>query len=224
MKNFIVVLLLILYGIQSYAQVNIGTKLQENFLIFNTRKMLDAKGNNIDLSLVKGSPYLNKYFESGFVIVQKTNDTLPLNLRYNIFADEMEVKLDEKNNLSSVQKKIDISIKLAEKDFYYYEGNGYYEVLFKGKYSLLLKYQSIFMEEEPGKTPMHQSKPAMFKLKNTFFIMKDGIFTEVPSSNKGFYELLSNQKEKLQEFVKENKLKITNQQDLIKIIKFYNTL
>lgn len=202
MKFFFTGIILVLFSIHSFTQIDIGGKLQDNFLIFNTKRMLDSKGNNIDMTLVKGSPYLNKNFESGFVIMHKTNDTLPLNLRYNMFADEMEVKLDEKNNLSSVQKKIDISIKLAEKNFYYFEGNGYYEVLFKGKHSLLLKSQSIFIEEEPGKTPMHQSKPAMFKVENTFFIEKDGILSEIPSSNKGFYELLNHQKKNYKNLLK----------------------
>lgn len=224
MKNYISVILLILFSIHSFAQIDIGRNLQDNFLIFNTKRMLDSKGENIDLTLVKGSPYLNKNFENGFVIMHKTNDTLPLNMRYNIFADEMEVTLEEKINLSSVQKRNDISIKLREKDFYYYEGQGYFEVLLKGKYNLLLKYHSVFVEEEPGKTPMHQSKPAMFKVKNNFFMEKDGILTEIPSSNKGFYELLNHQKEKLKEYIKEHQFSISNQQDLIKIILFYNSL
>lgn len=222
MKNFFILLFVAFINFNFYGQMSVG--INNRLLDFNLRALRDNGGDLIDLSTVQGSPYLNANFENGQILMVNKDELFDMLLRYNIYSDEVEAKSETDENLSSVLKEKDIQCKLSGQVFSFDSNLGYVVMLEEGKNNLVLKYKSIYKEAEPGKTPMHQNIPAKFVTKKLYFLKMNNVYTEIPSSLNGLYKLFSEQEESLKSFIKENKLKYSKEEDLVKMIHFLNKL
>jgi|GEM_PF-6071519 hypothetical protein len=222
MKNSIFFLVIMLSTV-TFSQEKRG--LNNTLLDLKIRNIVDADGVNIDLSQVSGSPYLQATFESGLILMLETNDTLKAQMRYNIYGDEIEVQKEGEVSLKSVVKDPDIQCEIGNKKFHYInEFLGYMEVLYDGNTSLFVKHQSTYVEAEPDKTPMHQKSVAKFKNKEILFLELRGVFVELPKKNDDFYKEFGDKETALRNYVKENQLKISRIEDLIQILKYFDSL
>jgi hypothetical protein len=223
MKNLIWILIILNLSITINAQHL--ARLDKTILEMNYRGSLDYLGKKINLNQVKGSPYLNANFEKGYIVLNELKDTLQTRLRYNIYSDEIEVKVDSTNAISALKKANDIACHFSNKDFVYIENSGYFQLLSKGKATLYLQYKSEFQDAQPGlKPPMQEEIPAKFTTKKTYFIFLDGVMNEVPFMKSKFYRIFGELEEKIKQYADDHKLKFSNEGDLIKIVAYYNTL
>jgi len=189
-------------------------------------KQTDSK---IDISNIKGSPYLNSEFINGEVT--STNNTTINNvpLRYNIYSGEMEFEGEEKKTFY-LEKSTVKNIKIGDSEFIYKiyllnnkMSRSYFEILYHGKATLLKRYRMIFESAKPPK-PYQDPVPAQFKTASPDFYIAFGdneakrIF-----SSKELVETLPDKKAETVAYIKKNKLKVNNQEDLIKILQFYNS-
>ena len=77
------------------------------------------------------------------------------------------------------------------------------------------------------KTGYGEFTPSKFRReKDTYYInfTKNDIALKLPKKKKVFFKLFSSQAQSIQKFVKKEKLNIKKEQDLAKIITYYNTL
>ncbi|WP_167619779.1 hypothetical protein [Maribellus sediminis] len=175
---------------------------------------------------IEGSPFVYKDFVEGELKLN-TGKTYKGPLRYDIYADEIEFVTSDKviytvKNPEAIQLAI-----LGETKFNYFPPGefkgvkGYYEVLVIGDYSLYEKYQ-IALKDPQAARPYVEAKPAKFLRQDSkFFIMDpDANFTEIGNKK----DLLSNDldKDKLEAFVKKNKIKISDREDLKRFVQFLN--
>jgi hypothetical protein len=177
-----------------------------------------------DYDNIDGSPYLNNEFVNGTFYVKDTV-AIKLPIRYNIYADHMEYKAD--GAIYYVDSPQSLSrIVLGESVFIYLpfiEKGGYYELVEPGKFKLVQKRRVDFKHSE--------SKPIEGLIKSRYESNPD-VFYLVNNQNQAFrignmnsvMNALQDQKTKIETFIKQEKIRNTKKENLIKIAKYYNSL
>lgn len=180
--------------------------------------------NYHDYDNIDGSPYLNNEFVNGIFYVKDTV-AIKLPIRYNIYADHMEYKsegviyyVDSPQALSRIVLGESVFIYLS-----FIEKGGYYELLETGKFKLIQKRRVVFKHSE--------TKPIEGLIKSRFESNTD-LFYLVNNQNQAFrivnmnsvLKALQDQQTKVETFIKQEKIRNTKKENLIKIIKYYNSL
>jgi hypothetical protein len=180
----------------------------------------------IDYQGIDGSPYLSKEFVEGEFRLKDTN-TVKLPIRYNIYSDAMEYKLIEETLAVGNPKLLDKVI-LGESVFVYLpfiEKGGYFEIFESGKCFLAQKRVIKYKEAEAAKPIEGVSKPARFITEADVFYLVLNQSNAVRISNmKSVVSGLQDQKPKIESFIDQEKIKNTKKENLIKIVKYYNSL
>ena len=178
----------------------------------------------------EGSPYLNDDFISGDVFI---NDGRYQNvlLRYNIYKDYMEFKKDSRTYVLDPNKKIQ-KITIGSDvfivgDFSYRSQKkvGYLMLLDSGKASLMMKHIVSYREPQPPKPIETEGKPARYsELPDIFYFrIGNGEIKEIESLRKMVEEFPDKQSE-LNEFIKNEKISVRKKDEMIKLIRYYNSL
>lgn len=220
-------LLIILYFFISnaYAQAQAGRNVDDHLLIKESKKALyDTEGT------VEGSPYLHDSFIAGEVHFEKGKPaTVPM--RYNIYRDYMEYQQQGQTYVldpSGRIKKVTINdvVFLVEK----YENKGkatfgYFTLLDSGKVSLLTKQVVIFHEQKEPKALESDVTPAKYaRAANAFYFKTTGgVITKIENLKK-FVSGLPDKQDEVMQFAKAEKLSTRKEDELKKLIQFYNSL
>jgi len=182
----------------------------------------------------KGSPFINETFVAGALL--NNNEVLISNifLRYNAFQDEFQVKKSmnaAETNLEAIRKTQDVYIKIAN-DIYTYkipdatQGiGGYYQNLLEGNtFDLFKKNSKKFIEGADSVNKMTGNHAARIVDESFYYLVNsDGKFMEIPSSKRKRIDAIGGSKtNELKKFIKNNKLNINKEEDLIKIISHIN--
>lgn len=176
----------------------------------------------------KGSPYL----EAGFAAAKVANVTQTAFMRYNVCLDEFEFITPKKDTL--ILDKIDdfkIIFFTATNKKYYLKNysdsgefkKGYLISLYEaGGFVLYKKENNSLSEGKIAKTSLERDMPAKYTQGvDTFFLgtTNNKIFN-FPKNKKQLIKLFPNQKERIENFIKENEIDFQNVLNLIKIIDF----
>ncbi|MGE5357190.1 MAG: hypothetical protein ACM3PT_13235 [Deltaproteobacteria bacterium] len=183
-------------------------------------------GRTTDYSDISGSPYLNEGFsEAVFYLNDSTAFRLPA--RYNIYTDQMEYQHNGVSFAISDPEKIN-RIVFGDQVFYYIKSekiSGYFELVENGKIKLLQKRQVEFIPEEGPKPLVGTITPATFKKNHdSFYIMPIDSDPEKVTDIPFLIERMNDQKTKIRTFIEKEKIKRPKKENLIKIIRYYNTL
>ena len=199
----------------------------------NANNMNRARGTKLDLNDIEGSVYYNDQFVKGDVFyLDKLFDSYPM--RYNAYSDEIEIRRTEASALESVYKSTSLTCIIDNERYIYakyFDNNGevkegYIIRLNEGpKYVLFEKKSKVYKEGKKATTSMHPTYPPKFEDKHNYYISTDG---EYPIHFKGSKKELtaifgSDMASELKSFIKENKIKLNNEQDLIKLMDFVNS-
>ncbi|NER14440.1 hypothetical protein GWK08_13380 [Leptobacterium flavescens] len=198
----------------------------------------NSRGGQIDVILrnnsnqpvdgALGSPYISENF-----IPAKVNAFNEIySVRYNGAVDAMEFKSsDDKILVLDKLSEYTISFATADKKTYqtvtFDSGKRGFAVLLwndeDSKSGLYLKERVEFIPRQPAVSSYSKDQPAKYKrVKDVFFFKgTNGVLKEISTKKKKFYALFEGKEKEVQQFVKKNKLKISKQQDLVKIISFY---
>ncbi len=139
---------------------------------------------------IKEEAYANPSFVQGKIFQEDKliKDDVPM--RYNAYADEIEIKKNTSDeNYSALIKDPNIFVKIF-KDIYVfvpYEGSnekgGYFNVLSDGKtYDLYKKTTATFREPQKARTNYERDSPPSFTKTTTYYLVQNGTFLEMPSS------------------------------------------
>jgi hypothetical protein len=196
------------------------------FLDYYSFKKMVKSGTANDYQGIDGSPYLNKDFVEGTCDL-KDSAAIKLQLRYNMYSDEMEYRLKDVTYSIKNTEKINRVI-MGESVFLYLpfiQKGGYFEIYEPGKCLLAQKRSVKFYPAEAAKPIEGISKPARFVNESDVFYI---IFSESKvfkiTNTKSVLEALQNQKPKIESYMDQEKIKNTKKESLIKIIKYYNSL
>ncbi len=190
------------------------------------RNTLDGK-NDSQLNVV-GSPYLNENFQKGIVtIADKSFDSY---IRYNGLKDIFEIQ-NQIGEISALMRRPDIKItldgKLHKIENYLDENDmakqRYFIILNEGE-TLFLKNEGIeFKDAEKASSSYSQSKPASLVPFEKYYIKKgDTQAIEVRLRKNSVLHAIDD--ERAENYVKENKLKLKNEEEVIQLVNYYNSL
>lgn len=223
MKKIVsLVLVLLLNGIL-FSQQRLKETGEDAFLYLN-----NAANKDLGLDDIEGSPYLNASFLYAFIGEDKTK---PQMLRYNAYKDEMEFKKGEEIFYLDKSKYSLITFEPLKKyvvSHYKYKDesiNGYLVELEGGNFSLLKSERVNFVPERSVSRGLTESKtPAQFKIANPVFFIKleNGDVVEIPSSKNKFAKLFGSKEDVVLNYMKENKVSLSNENDLKKLVAHLN--
>ncbi len=175
---------------------------------------------------VVGSPYLNDEFIEGTFNLK---DTVPvqLPLRYNIYRDEVEYQVNGINYVVGNPQTLN-SITLGESVLVYLpfiEKGGYYELNEMGKCTLLQKRLVKLKPAEEPKAIVGVAIPAEFVRKfDVYYLVVNETKSFKVKNMKSVLMALNDQQSKIKDFIKQEKINNVKKSNLIKIVKYYNSL
>lgn len=193
----------------------------------------DSKTSLIDDS-IEGSPYMSNSFAPGQLYY---GNELVGNLfyRYNAYNEEVEIKQNnvEGETIRGLGKDKKIRLialgkSMSFKTFIDKNGNtknGYLTLMYDGEYKLYKHLKVTFKEAKKAPNSFVQGTPAKFSQFTEYYLESaDGKrIDEVELSNKKLIQLVGGDKaNELKSFLKKNKLKVNNENDLYKVMEFIN--
>ena len=183
-----------------------------------------------EMESYEGSPYMDEEFTEASITSSENEVFEKVPLRYNIYNDIFEVQMEDavyKLRRGGIVSEVSLpghSFIYSPYDYLSSEEEGYLELLAKGNYTLYKKYRVIFKKAEPAQ-PFMDAKPAMFQKRDALFFIAQDNDQPVFIKNKRSLEDIAGEKGKaLKEFIKDTRLKIRNEEDIIKAVKFLNEM
>ncbi|MGO3181360.1 MAG: hypothetical protein ACTIJ9_00865 [Aequorivita sp.] len=185
-----------------------------------------------EFETIKDEAYANPEFVEGNIYQGENLIKSEVPMRYNAYADEIEIKkspYDE--NYSALTKNPDIFVKMGN-DLYLFvpfEGSnakgGYFNVLNDGKtYDLYKKVTSTYNEPKKAQTTYGRDTPPGFSKSVVYYLVEDGSFMEMPNRKSKILKMMNEKKSEMKTFIKENKLDLDKEGDLIKAVKHFDSL
>jgi len=221
MKNFIITTVFILIGsFQIF-----GQEPNSNENIMTPKGIQDTTNPNQLFFLInesfplntKEKVYLNKEFSKG-IIFDFEDNSHEVSIRYRVSDDEMQIQHLDKIKALVPQRINKVILKNNDVDQIFIpsayiekkvEHLGFFELLSKGKISLLIGYRST------GKTSMDK----------VYFYKKDDAPARCFSKKKSkFLKIFGNKKSEVAKYMVSNKLNQKNEKHLKKIFSYYNSL
>ncbi len=195
------------------------------------QEVLNIGNKNLTLEDIKGNPYLVEKFEIGILKYTDSTEIGKLPMRYNAYNDEIEV--DYQDGAKLLSKFIPISVIVNDKEFRildYMDNSStkkgfFIEKLRNTNCSLYVRYEKTLKLPEEAKTSFHKSESPKFIEKKHYYIQ---FVNQTPirlklKKSKILQHFKLHQK-KLKEFCSEKKLDLKNENDLIILINYYNSL
>jgi len=176
----------------------------------------------------EGSPYLDDWKLADIQL--KNHKTISgVMVRYNVHSDQM---LYQENNVAyAIGAPDSISeILLSNKVFIYREykkvkktKKGFFELIFNGKVSLLNKYEIELIRANYNVALNSGNKNDRLILEQQLYLQQDKQI--VPLDKKDvLFEILQDKNKAVNNYMNKEKLSIKKQQDVIKILTYYNQL
>lgn len=241
MKKIILGLAISLFGISTLsAQLTFNgltdTGIQSDLILLDNYIKKNEKGISFEeTNTYTGTPYNHPAYLNGNIY--KNDKLLATNvaIRYNAIADEMEIKehLSSRDSDAKVLTKSEaIYVKIADDIFVFvpYQGGvengGYFEVLFEGKQiQLYKKHVKKFTPEREATSTITRGSKAKFDDRPEYYIVtRTGKFYILPKSNKKKLKVFGNNEKLIKNYVKDNQLNMSDEDDLLKIIKYYDAV
>lgn len=176
---------------------------------------------------IKGSPYLQNDWATGSVKLRDGRSFDGMKLKYDQVEDELLF-------LGDAEKEMTFSVPVTEftlQDKTFRRGypvgdgapaNAFYEVLEEGKMSLL-KRTSKKVIEEPAYNAASSVKS--IRTNENYYLTASNLqLTKIKKDKKAVLAALPDKKEELENYIKDQRLDLRQEQDLVKLISYYNTL
>jgi len=180
----------------------------------------------------EGSPYNSDIFVKGDIYYDINWRFPNIPLRYNIFNDEMEFKMEDQETIYAIVPDKRIQKILIQEDTFvvaeYQEKTkvipGFFKVLATGEIDLLAKFQVDFKEKQPAKALVLPEPAKFIRKDDQYYIRINGNITQKISSIKKIIELIGDHKNELSDYSKKEKISAGNESELIQFISYYNSL
>tara|TARA_Y100001933_G_scaffold43527_1_gene40887 strand:+ start:4443 stop:5207 length:765 start_codon:yes stop_codon:yes gene_type:complete len=189
---------------------------------------------SISLDDIEGSVYLDVEFYNGTVYyLNEEYQNFPM--RYDAYNDEIEIKRSDSRQLQALHKSPAISCEIKGQRVVYLEyqnkdgslSEGYLFRYFEGpSYSFYVKHAKIFKEAKQAKTSLQVSFPHRFVDDEQFYIkLADGVPTFTKPQKNQLLEIFGKNNERaVKRFIKENRLNLSNIDDMVKLVAYANAL
>jgi hypothetical protein len=182
---------------------------------------------------IEGSPYLDDKYVEGEILFGESNKLAhtKVPVRYNVYQDLMEYQQNGKALALDPSKKIK-KVHLGELTFivekYELDGKtkyGFLSVLDSGKVTLLSKKMMKFQQPLKGRALDGGDLPAKYsKLSDAYFYkIGEGELKQV-GNLKELISTFPDKQEELKQYAKQEKISPKKEEELLKLIRYYNSL
>ncbi len=188
--------------------------------------LINPNSRTYEYKDIEGSPYLSNDFISGLIYL-KDSTLFNLPLRYNVYEDKMEFQIKGLSySIGNPQILDKIVIGNLEYIFIDFIDKGsYFELVETGK-CLLIKKNIIDFKPAEGPKPIEgKFIPASFVRKTDIYyilINKSKVFKI--NNIRSIIEAFKDQKQNIEDFIKKEKIKKNRKEEIIKIVRYYNSL
>ena len=180
-----------------------------------------------------GSIYANKEFQTGSVYKDGTLVASNVALRYNVQAEEIEMKANTNTTVANVIKTSEnISVRILNDDFVYLispdknQKAGYFMVIAEGgKLTVYKKIIKDFIEGKESANSYSRDVPDTFKEKEQLYIVSAaGSLTKLPKGKTKREKLLVSQQNQMSSYIQTNNLNLRKEKDFNKALNYFNAL
>lgn len=206
-----------------YQLNNRNIDLQEKWQAFG---VTEAKFNAI-----KDNAYANPEFIKGNVFQNDQLMQKDVPLRYNSYSDEIEIKNGSSSEYGALIRDPSIFVKVLKDNYVLipYEGSNekgaYFSILTDGKnYDLYKKVKSTFNQPYVAKTSYERDRDPSFTKTTTYYLVQNGKFYELPDSKSKILKVMDKKKKEIKSYIKVNNLDLDNEDDLIKLVNYFDSL
>lgn len=179
---------------------------------------------------IAGSPYEQVEFEEGKVYTITSQVYAGVPLRFNIHADEMEFTTEDGSVLSMAHPEIIRKIEIGQKEYIYAPytaGNrilrGFFRVPASGSASLLVKPKVAFRQAEPAQPYKEAQPPTYLRMGDDFYLRAGADAAVKISGKKEIMQVMRDKSTDIDTWLKRNRIKYNREEDLIKLVEFYNS-
>lgn len=176
---------------------------------------------------INGSPYLRDEWTKGRVVLANGNFFEGVPLKYDLVADQLLFQTEEGQVLEFVQPVREFHFE--GKDNIYRSGfapidnhtsASFYQVLEDGNAKLLKKSDKVIREEKAYGTATITKNIMEY---TNYYIEGDDQMVRV-KNEKDLLRALQGHEADLKDFIKKNKLKLKKEEDMVQLVKYYNSL
>lgn len=206
--------------------------------LFQVDEYIKRNDKNMEYSLpknYKGTPYYNDNFLQGKIYRNDTIVSKDIAIRYNIYSNEIEVKesVDQHDSLAKPLTKSPAIAVSIEEDYFFFlpyndkiEEGSYFQRIFRGKkVSLIKTTEKEFATPKTGSSSITRDIKGAFIDRNTFFLMDpNGKLYELPKKRKKKLLVFGSKKGEVENFVRKFKLNLNNEEELIKVVNYFDNL
>ncbi len=232
MKTILFAFLFII-GLVNYSksQVTFPYEMQQAIDFYRTNKFIAESKNSSANSGIEGSPYLEDEFVKGSIFTIQRQQYVDIPLRYNIYNDDLEFKTptDEIQALATpgiLEKAVFGNTQIVYSSFELVNKikKGFFIVLEEGKVSLYAKPGIMFREATlPG--AYKEAEPAKFVRKPDEYYLRIGQEpAKLIGSKKELETAFPDNQDKIKSYISKNKTKVNKPENLIELVKYYNSL
>lgn len=238
MKKILIACCAGLFALVSYSQDLKNVQLPSGTIVKNT-VVIDgvtthsyASPNKIPIN---GTPYLNEKFQTGIIELKNSDKSDEILMRYNISKDQFEINYN--NDTLTINRPHEIEYILMSDKKYIYDPhfmstedatrrNGYLEIIEEGTISLFIKrnkklsYDSFVSNYGGG----GGTKEYYYVDRTSYFGQINGQPPFQIKSTKSLLKNIDDNKEELKTYIKKNKIKVKQESDIAKLVKYYNSL
>jgi hypothetical protein len=201
---------------------------------FSEGKFMPATNMDALYEGVKGTPYFNEEWLTGDVYFPDGTEIIRINIRYNIYSDELEFKnstsgqtfIIDRNRISGFRfNEPGDSILFESFNFKpdTPEEKSFVQILYNGKTRFLLKHRKQFIPANyQGAYATGNKYDEYQDDKDYYLIRDDGSIEKIKLNRKSVMSALKDSQSVLKEFALNNKIDFTNPKDIIKILLFHD--
>lgn len=187
-----------------------------------------------DHSEIEGSPFFNDDWSTGLVMLSDDRTFKDMSLKYNVYREELyfkdsngeikmfsspvsEFKIMSMEDGNSHSKKF----KSGYTNIPGYTAKSFFEVLSEGTVQILKKHRRLVTETTGIDLGTITRR---FIDKESYYLIISDTVTLVKKDKKSILALLNNKQTELETYIKAYKLDLKNDDDLAKLINYYNSI
>ena len=186
-----------------------------------------GQSSRVERGWVSGA-YFNPEWQDGLILMKDGSSVRGNQYRYNLYTQQMEFISGSDTLAIANPEEIDL-IRIADRVFVYgsfvcdaRQKSGYFELLEDGPCRLLKRWVTSFHQSDGTATAADCDNDLFRKECNCFLQFGNSPAELMRLKRKDFVELFGGDAERISRFIRKNKLKIKDEEDLRHIIAFYN--
>jgi len=231
----IIAILILSYSVFSQdlktVQIPLGARTESKKIIDGVTTHIYSSGKKIP---VNGNPYLNETFLPGILELHDSSISDQLPMRFNIADDAFELIYESDTLILNQPFKIRriyyndavYVFDLAMRDNPERKYNGFFQVLVEGEFSLYankfkeIEYDNFVSNYQGGSG----TKEYYYVEKVNYIGRYQGRTGVLINSKRRLLKYLAKEKPPIKSYFKNQNIKIKNEEDLIKVVNYYNNL